>query len=703
MDQGDYIFMIVESIFSNLLISALFSVVILFLFLKDIKPTIITLCSIPLSVLFALILMYFSGVTLNLISMSALAVSIGMLVDNGVVVIENIYRLRHKGIDPIRAAVSGASQVAGAIAASTLTTVCVFLPIVFVEGMTRDLFMDMALTLGYALGASLLIALTVVPTMSVKLLNSKKEHTHKFFDRLLVVYGRVLNVALRRKALVLILTVVLLAATTVLAIGRGYSFMPEMSSQQITVSVSLDRDSSADQTKSVTTEAIARIRKIDGVQTVGGSLASSLMGGSGSSNTSSIYVILDEDYIKKSGDVAKEINKVCADLPAEIEASGSAMDISMLMGSGVSLNLYGDDLNDLQKAANEIAALLKNVRGLKNVFAGEEEPSPELHLSVDKLKAAEKGLTVAQVYQEIAAALTTEATATSITENGTTYDVVVVNGTALTPDEVKNYVFTVTDKEGAEQEVKLSDIATITEEQSPRTISRQNQRRYITVSAEVEDGFTVTDMTAAAEKAVKNYTLPEGITLEFTGENETVMEAMVQLVLMLLLGILLVYLIMVAQFQSLKSPFIVMFTIPLAFTGGFIGLLVTGLDVSVISVIGFVMLTGIIVNNGIVLVDYVNQLRADGMAKHDALIEAGQTRMRPILMTSLTTILGFVMTAVGVGGGSEMMQPIAVVCIGGMTYATLMTLFVVPIMYDVFNRKEEYIVITDDQLTAVEE
>ncbi len=331
-----------------------------------------------------------------------------------------------------------------------------------------------------------------------------------------------------------------------------------------------------------------------------------------------------------------------------------------------------------------------------------EETDPELHFSVDKEKAAAKGLTVAQVFTEVAAALTDSATATTLTENGKNYDVTVVSGDGMTTEELKDFRFTVKGKDGSEQTVKLSEIATVETAHAPRTITREDGRRYMTVTAELNEGYNVTLVTADAQKLLEGYTLPDGVTLEFAGENETIMEAMEQMLLMLALGILLVYLVMVAQFQSLKSPFIVMFTIPLAFTGGFLGLLLTGMEVSVISIIGFVMLTGIIVNNGIVLVDYVNQLRLEGTEKREALLEAGVTRMRPILMTSITTILGLLMTALATGTGSEMMQPIAVVCIGGMVYATLMTLFVVPVMYDLFNRKELK-AITDDQLTEVEE
>ncbi len=704
MDQGDYIFMMVDSIMQNLFLSALFAVLILFLFLKDIKPTLITLCSIPLSVLFALVLMYFSGITLNMISMSALAVSIGMLVDNSVVVLENTYRLRNNGVDPLRAAVSGASQVAGAIAASTLTTVCVFLPIVFVEGLTRQLFMDMALTLGYSLVASLIIALTLVPAMSASLLKNTKEKSHKFFDTCMGVYRRMLDIALRRKVLVLIAATVLLVASTALALMRGFTFMPPMNSTQISVSVETAEGSTKEHTKAVTDEAAQRILQIEGVQTVGAMLSSDSLTGTTGATSATMYVLLDEKYLKQSRAIADEINTVCADLDGTVTASGSGLDsmMGMLGGVGVTMNVYGDDLDVLKETASQIAATLGTIEGLVNVSDGMEDADPELHFTVDKTKAAAKGLTVAQVYAEVAAALTTDTTATTLSENGKTYDVMIVSGEAMTPDELKGYTFTVTGKDGTEQEVKLSEIATVEETLSPSAINRLDQRRYLTVSAEVDEGYNVTLLTADAQKAVGELSLPEGVTVKFTGENETIMEAMEQLVLMLLLGILLVYLVMVAQFQSLKSPFIVMFTIPLAFTGGFLGLLITGFEVSVISVIGFVMLTGIIVNNGIVLVDYVNQLRADGMSKHEALLEAGATRMRPILMTSLTTILGLVMTAVGLGSGNEMMQPIAIVCIGGMIYATLMTLFVVPVMYDIFNRKEMRVV-KDEDLTEVEE
>ncbi|MBQ9415185.1 MAG: efflux RND transporter permease subunit [Clostridia bacterium] len=705
MSQGDYIHLIVNSILKNLLFSALLSVAILFLFLRDLKPTLITLCSIPLSVLFAIVLMYFSGVTLNMISLSALTVSIGMLVDNSVVVIENTYRLRHQGASALQAAVSGATQVAGAILASTLTTVCVFLPIVFIQGLTRQLFTDMALTVTYALGASLLVALTLVPAMSSRLLKNTKERSHKLFDRFLNGYRRSLEWALRFKPVVLSAAVVLLVLSVVIVLLRGFAYMPDMSATQVTVTVTTEKNTPEEQTRAITDEAAARIQKMDGVETVGammsgGTMMSLLSGGSGGAT---MYVMLRDDAHIKTTDLAAQIEEACADLDAEITASGtSMMSASVLSGSGVEIHVYANDLQTLQQTAKGIAEVLETVEGVQNVSNGIEDTDPEWHFVVDKEKAAAKGLTVAQVYAEVAAALQNTADATTLSQDGRDITVQIVDGQAMTPDELLEHIFTVTDRNGDKTEVRLQDIATLEKTETLQAINREDQRRYLAVTAEIADGYNVTLVTAAVEKALADYSLPADAAIEFDGENEAIMEALWQMTKMLLLGVLFVYLVMVAQFQSLRSPFIVMFTIPLAFTGGLLGLFIIGKEISVISLIGFVMLSGIIVNNGIVLVDYINQLRQSGVAKKEALLQAGTTRMRPILMTTITTVLGLLTTALGADTGSELMQPIAVVCIGGLVYATLMTLYVVPVMYDLFHRKEMK-VITDEDLTEANE
>ena len=689
MDQGDYIYMIVESILSSLLMGAIFSVIILFIFLRDLRPTVITLCSIPISVVFAIVLMYFSGVTLNMISLSALAVSVGMLVDNSVVVIENIYRLRAKGANAIQAAVSGTQQVAGAIAASTLTTVCVFAPIVFVEGITRQLFTDLALTMTYALMASLIVALTLVPAMASGMLRKTKENTATMPQKLMKGYTAAVRWSLDHKAIVLIAAVVLLAGSTVWSLARGFIFMPQMDSSTVTVTVTMPEDATMEEAVALSDEVLAKIATIEEVETSGATMGGSLLSMGASSNNVTIYALL-KDENGSGAAVAKEIEALCEGMDCTVSASSSMMDISMLSGSGISMRIYCNDMQTLQAAAQTAGEVLETVDGVATVSNGLEDTTPALHINIDRNKAMQKGITVAQVYMELAEALQQSTTVTTLMLDGTSTQVIVEKPeeSVLTIDKLESYPFEVTTQAGDVNEFVLSDIATVEETTSLSAISRINQRRYLTVSASLEDGKNVTLVTAEATRTMEKVSLGSGVSYEFVGENESIMEAIEQLVLMLLLGVLLVYFVMVAQFQSLKSPFIVMFTIPLAFTGGFMALIICGMEVSVVSLIGFVMLTGVIVNNGIVLVDYINQLRLDGMTCREAVLEAGVTRIRPILMTTLTTILGLLDMAVRKNIGTAMMQPVAAVCIGGLAYATLMTLFVVPCIYEMMNKKD---------------
>ena len=704
MDQGDYIYMIVNNILRSLLLGALFAILILFLFLRDLRPTFITLCAIPISVIFAIVLMYFSGVTINMISLSGLAVAVGMLVDNSVVVIENIHRLRSKGASAIQAAVAGAGQVAGAVTASTLTTVCVFLPIVFVEGITRQLFTDLALTMSYALLASLIVSLTLVPAMASGMLRKKKkEKQDGFFAALLRGYEKIASFSLNHKFLVLALAVAALIVTACLSVARGFTFMPDMDMPSVNVTVTMPEDYDMAQATELADEVLARVSAMDGIETAGAMMSSgggSLLGmggGSGTSLEATLYITLADD--KASGArMGEKIVRECADLPCEITASSAMMDMSALTGSGIALELYGENMDVLQNAARAAAEALENVEGVQNVSDGLEDAAPALHIQVDRDKAMSQGLTIAQIYMEVSQALSNIQQAHTLVLSGTTTDIVVERPMEhrLDVDMLKAHTFETTGTDGETNTVRLTDVAEIEETTSLDAISRKNQRRCLTVTAEVADGYNVTLITNQATKAMEALDLGEGVSYAFSGENETIMEAVEQLLLMLLLGVLLVYLVMVAQFQSLKSPFIVMFTIPLAFTGGFLALLLCGMEIIVISLVGFIMLTGIIVNNGIVLVDYINQLRADGMARRAAILEAGKTRMRPILMTSITTILGLADMALSRAAGSAVMQPIAVVCIGGLIYATLMTLLVVPCIYDIVNKKELRVVRDED-------
>ncbi len=701
-DQGDYIYIVVDTVLQNLVLGAALAVLILLLFLKDIRPTVVIAFSIPISLLVAIVLMYFSGVTLNVISLSGLAVGVGMLVDNSVVVIENIYRLRNEGGSAAKASVQGAVQVTGAIIASTLTTVCVFLPIVFVEGVTRQLFADMALTIGYSLLASLFVAITLVPAMTSTTLRASKPKNHRLFDKVLNGYEKAAGASLRHKWVCLILSLVLLVSSVGLALSKGFLFMPSMSGNQVTVSFTLpgeeEEEPSFQERTDMADAIMERILPLPCVETVGamtsGGSGAGMMGMMGGAGEVSMYVILDESAGLSDSEAAKEMVAACEDLDCTVSAQG-AMDMSAYMsamsGSGVTIKLYGDNMDALIQAAEEMGEAVSEVEGIAKAQSDLEDSTPELRIVVDKNKAMENGLTTAQIYQSVSGAITEDSTATSLTIDGYSEDVLVFHPKAEDMDEnyLKSLTVTSTDRmTGETEEVPLIRVAKFEERQSLNAVNRENQRRVLTLSGELEEGYNISLVTQAVERALGDYTPPAGVTWEMAGENETIMEAMEQLVQMAALAILIIYLIMVIQFQSLLLPFIVMFTIPLAFTGGFLALYLCGMEVSVVSMIGFIMLAGIIVNNGIVLIDYINQLRLEGMERREAILLAGRTRMRPILMTVLTTVLGLVFMALATGMGAEMMQPIAVVCIGGLLYATLMTLFVVPAMYDIMAKKE---------------
>ena len=702
MDQGDYIDIIINSVLQNLLMGAVLAIIILYLFLRDIKPTLIVALSIPISVIFALVLMYFSGVTLNMISLSGLAIGVGMLVDNSVVVIENIYRLRNLGIPPIKAALNGAKQVAGAIASSTLTTICVFFPIVFIEGLTRQIFMDMALTITYSLLASLIVALTLVPAMGQRMLRKVKPVKHGMFDKMLGGYEKSIRFVLKHRAIALIAAVVLLFGSMFGAVARGFSFMPNMASTELSVTVSLDDSATMDDTIDAAQNLLDTLSKYDEFETVGVMTGSttSLMGLTGSVSSSDAdkgsvmaYAVFKDDKVKNSESISKEIEAELQSIDGDVVVSGSSSSSSMsamLGDDGVSIKLYGDDLKTLQNTAKDMAEKLAAVDGIDETDNGIGATSGEIKVTVDKTKAAKKSLTVAQVYQQIAAAITSETTSSTLTNSGKDLDVVVIKdeNSDVTKNNIKDIKLTYTDKEGNEKTTKLSEVAEISDSESMNSITRSDQKRYIKVSGTLKDGYTNTDVSNKAKALFDDYKLPDGCSIEYSGSNESTMEAVNQMLLMMLLGVILIYLIMVAQFQSLKSPFIIMFTIPLAFTGGFLGLLITGFDVSVVALLGFVMLCGIIVNNGIVLVDYINNLRLEGKERREAIVEAGKTRMRPILITAITTVLGLSTMALGIGTGSEIMQPIAIVCIGGLLYATIMTLYIVPVIYDILSKKE---------------
>lgn len=696
MNQGVYIDTIVQSVMENMILGAILAVLILILFLKDIKPTLVIACSIPLSVVFAIVLMYFTGISLNIISLSGLALGVGMLVDNSIVVIENIYRLRNQGFSIQKAAVEGAGQVAGAIFASTLTTVCVFAPIIFTEGITRQLFVDIALTIAYTLAASLIVALTFVPMMASGALKNTREIKHPWFDRILDGYEKVLRVALRFKPIVLICVVVFLVASVTLSVSKGFTFMDmNMETEQLTVTVSAKEDEKLtfEELTERADEVVDKISGISGVDSIGAMAGGGGIMSMGSTDSVTMYVLIDDSGATGS-EITASIQALTADLDCDVNTDSSASDMSSFFGSGISVRVSGKDLDKLQKLAGQIAEVVEKTEGTVDVDDGLGDTTPSFTVKVDKEKAAKYGMTTAQVYQLVYKQLASNTSSTTISTDLKDYKVYVQSGEQadVTPGDIRKLTFPYTDRiSGETTDIPLKDIAEFEEGESLNVINRSSQTRYISVTAGVDEDHNVTLVSNQIQKGLDKIKLPDGYEISMTGEDETIRDAMNQLYLMLILAVVFIYLIMVAQFQSFLSPFIIMFTIPLAFTGGFFALFVTDNEVGVVSMIGFVMLAGVIVNNGIVLVDYINQLRREGMDKKEAIVTAGRTRLRPILMTALTTILAMSTMAMGLGSGSEMMQPMAIVTEGGMLYGTLLTLIVVPCIYDLFTRNKSMV------------
>ena len=691
MDQGEIVNMVISSISMNLIIGGLLAILILIIFLKDLKPSITIALAIPISLVSAFVAMYFSGVTLNIISMSGLALGVGMLVDNSIVVIENIYRMKNEGRSSKKAAVDGAKQVAGAITASTLTTISVFVPILFTDGIARQIFTDMGLTIAYSLLASLLVSLTLVPMISSRIMDKGGPKEYKLLEKVKKSYGKVLDASLRRKWIVIVLAVILFVGSVYGSFSLGTEFIPPMDTGELSAEVTFPEGSTFEEATARADEIMEEIYAMEEVETVGAFIGGGMFGmmgmGGGSLESLSMYVLLYENIDKTTREVAEEIRDLSDTFDSEITVDDDSMDMAMLGGDPVSIDIYGRDLDTLRETAQDVAGIVEGVEGTMDVSDGVEEGAPEFSITVDKDAALAEGLTVAQVYMEVSELLEGVSATTTLRIGIDDYDIYVYDEDSLEGADYEELEgLTLENSEG--EEILITDIAGIEETLGFSSISRSNQQRYVTVSADLESGYNIGLVNDQIEEALEAYEMPEGYRFEMGGEIELIMDSFGDLFLMLGLGVIFIYLIMVAQFQSLLSPFIVMFTIPLAFTGGFLALIVTGNPVSIIAFLGLIILSGIVVNNGIVFVDYINKRREGGMEKREAIITAGQIRLRPIVMTALTTIIALSTLTIGVGQGVEMIQPMAITAVGGLIYATLLTLILIPVLYDILNRKE---------------
>jgi HAE1 family hydrophobic/amphiphilic exporter-1 len=704
MDQGEMIGLVIGSTLNNLLLGALLAILILFLFLRDIRPTLIVAVSIPVSIMLAFTLMYFTGVNLNMMSMGGLALAVGMLVDNSIVVIENIYRMRSTtDRSATRAAISGARQVSGAIIAATLTTIAVFLPIVFTGGIARQLFVDFALTIAFSLIASLIIALSVVPAASATMLkNVKKDYEGKLFSKFVDGYEAVLSFSLRFKWAVLILVIVAFGLSFWGVSRQGMELIPPMDSTQITITAEMPEDSTFEDTVTIAEIFSQRTLAIPDVETVGidvggggmmgmfaGSLGMGNMGGMVGSNTNiTMYLLLHENRSLTNEELSAQVRAIGEELNLETSSSGMGGGMNFMAGAPISIRVEGRELDAIRDTAIALSELVRSVEGTINVTDMAEEGAPELRIIVDKNAAMARGLTVAQVFMSVSQEITAPERSLSMTLSGTSYELIISDGDFILPNREDITNMQITTPSGY---ISLADIAEVHEDIGFTSINRMNRNRFVTVTGEVEEGFNVGLINNEIERLLQDFTPADGCTVIVGGEAEAIADAFGDLFLMLALGLVFIYLIMVAQFQSLLSPFIIMFTIPLAFTGGFIALMITGIPLSIVSMIGLILLTGVAVNNGILLITRVNQMRLDGMSKRDAIIDAGRKRIRPILMTAISTIFAMSFIAFGIGEGTEMMQPMAVATIGGLLYATVTTLLVIPIMYDMFHKNRNVI------------
>ena len=716
-NQGNYITIIVKSILSSMVIGAALAIIVLAIFLRDVKPTLVVGFSIPLSVLFAVVLMYFTGMDLNVMTLAGLSLGIGMLVDNSIVVIENIYRLRGRGVPAARAAVQGAKQVGMSVVASTLTSVCVFLPVVFSSSIVKSLMQPMSLCIGYCLMASLIVALTVVPAAASTVLKKAEPKQLKWFDKIQDKYAKSLEWCFRHRALPLLAAVVLLAFCGWRVFSMGVELLPTITSNEAIVTLSTTKDLSKEDSYAIAGKAVEAMLEVDHVEDVGittdtrvagmdiGQLGlpttiTDLLNAANSYGTYQVNVMLDESLSSSEIETARQALEDALsgieDCTAKVEISGM-QELTSQLASGLSVKIYGADAETLSQLSEKVVDIVNDTEGFANATNGLGSGDATINLHIDRDKVRSYGLTVAQVYQQIAAKLTTTTTAqTPVTVDGSTMSVQISNNLdPVTKENMMDITFetTVMSADGTTSTgtCTLADMATWDTGSAPDSITSEDQTQYVSVTADTLDGYNTTVQARVLEKKLNEFAfsdeMPEGCSFSMGGESDSVNFMVNEMVQWLSLALPFVYLVMVAQFQSLLSPFIVLFTIPLAFTGGLLGMLFTGQQLTMISLMGFIVLMGTVVNNGIVFVDYANQLRLGGMERRAALIATGKTRMRPILMTTLTTVLAMLQLVFSNDMASQLMSGMAIVIICGLSYATLMTLYIVPILYDILFRK----------------
>ena len=698
VDTSVFIQKTIDNVTEMAVMGGLLAIAVLYLFLRNFRSTLIIGVAIPISIIATFTLMYFNGLTLNMVSLGGLALGVGMLVDNSIVVLENIFRYRQEGYNRLDAAREGSDEISMAVVASTLTTVAVFVPVVFVEGIAAEVFREMALTVSFSLLASLVVALTLVPmlsskylrvsngggkTLRVKFVSSLLDKWNIAFDRFDRAYRRVLAWALGHRKSAVIGMVVLFVASLVSAVLVGAEFFPAMDQGYITVSISLPSGTVLEETERVAgrvEQMVAAVPEMEDVFVVLGS-----GGGMGSqTNTSSGIVygkLVDLNKRKRSSfEIADYLRQQVADIAgAEISVESMAMAGFSLVGSPVNIQIKGDDLAELARIADDIKEIVQGVEGTRETASSLDEGKPEARVVVDRKRASLYGLNVSAIASTLQASVDGQV-ATKYRVGGDEIDIRV----ALRGDNVEdlhnlgNIIIT----SPAGFQVPLDEVADIAIGEGPSSINRTNQVRVVSVSSGIF-GRDLNSVMRDIRAELARYPLPEGYEIEYGGENQEMVEAFTSLFKALVLAIILVYMIMASQFESLVYPFIIMFSVPFALTGALGSLVLTGRSLNVASFLGIIMLTGIVVNNAIIMVDYINILRSRGTDRNEAVLKAGPVRLRPILMTTLTTVLGLFPMSLGIGEGAELQAPLATAVIGGLTFSTVLTLVVIPVVYTI--------------------
>ncbi|MDR2551950.1 MAG: efflux RND transporter permease subunit, partial [Treponema sp.] len=698
-----------NQVVSTAISGAVLAILILFVFLRSIKPTLIIGISIPISIMITMMLMYFAGLTLNLMTMAGLVLGIGMLVDNSVVILENIYHYREKGTKLRPAAILGTSEMIVAITASTLTTICVFAPLVMFQGlleMAGEMFAGLAFTVVISLAISLFTAIFLVPVLSSRyfpLVTRKQKPVtgilaevdrafEEFFVKLDNVYRRAVHRVLRHKLMVILVLIGLFIISIVLVPRIGWVFMPQQEEDNVQISLTMPMGTPLAETESVMHQLALIVEKeIEGYKEIAIMAGGGGMFSSGGSNSGTMYITLPEykDRIDSANTIKEKMRAHFTEFPgAFINFSSGGMGGGMGGGNAVDIVLRTDDLVKGKAMGEKIASLLKDqIPDVTEPQVDLKDGLPQIEINIDREKMYALGLNAITVGNEIKAAVD-GITATRYRTGGRDYDVILILAEAdRSSRPALDQIFISSQAAGR---VPLSSFASYDEGTGPLTIRRENQSRIIHVTAGAKPGAKINTLQDRVQTLVTaEIPQEEDVIIEYAGDNAEMMKMMGRFALICLVAVCLVFGVMASLFESFKDPFIIIFTIPLSLIGIVTIYLITGDTFNVLTAVGLLVLVGVIVNNGIVLVDYTNLLRKRGYSLHDACVEAAGSRLRPILMTTLTTVLGLVPMAFFPGEGSEMVAPIGKTVLGGLTFGTLMTLFLMPTVYALMNRRSD--------------